>query len=242
MLNIKIGGMDTGMIVNVFGNSVSSPGSSNDLSPDKILDYIQSGIAVAVFFVSLFISLFAVSGVFPDILKKGSIDLILSKPLSRYSIFFQRFSGAVVITAVTIFYIIIFSWIVLSIKFGMWNVRFLLSGVLILVLFYNVFSFLSFLSMLLKNGVVSLLLTYFIVFILSPIISAINRFAVMQNRIYEPVISFLDFVLPNISEAGIGITGLVMGKDISAYVFAGPLLTGTAVLFISAYIFRRTDF
>lgn len=242
VLNIKIAGMDSGVIISIFGNSVNNSGGGADMSPEKVLGYIQSGIAIAIFFVSLFISLFAVSGVYPDLLKKGSIDLILSKPISRYSIFFQRFSGAVTVTAGSIFYILIFSWVVLSLKFGMWNVRFLYSGALILIFFYNIFSVLALLSMLLKNGVVSLLLTYFIVFILSPIVSAIDRFSVISNKIYRPLISSLDFILPKLSETGIGITNLVMGKEISVYVLAGPFLTGTAVLFISAYIFRKTDF
>ncbi|MGD9706730.1 MAG: hypothetical protein AB7V07_03565, partial [Candidatus Delongbacteria bacterium] len=98
------------------------------------------------------------------------------------------------------------------------------------------------LSMLLKNGVVSLLLTYFIVFILSPIVSAVDRFSVVSNKIYRPMISSLDFILPKLSDTVIGITDMVTGKDISVYVAAGPFLTGTALLFISAYIFRKTDF
>ncbi|MBN2857247.1 MAG: hypothetical protein JXN63_02490 [Candidatus Delongbacteria bacterium] len=241
VLNIKIAGIDSGVMISIFGNSVNNSGGA-DMSPEKILGYIQSGIAVAIFFVSLFISLFAVSGVYPDLLKKGSIDLILSKPLSRYSIFFQRFSGTMTVIAVSIFYILIFSWIVLSSKFGMWNIKFIYSGALILIFFYNIFSVLALLSMLLKNGVVSLLLTYFIVFILSPIVSAVDRFSVVSNKIYRPLISFMDFILPKLSETGIGITNVVTGKDISAYVVAGPFLTGTVLLFIAAYIFRNTDF
>jgi len=242
VLNIKVAGIDSGVIVNIFGNVVNESGKTNGMSAEKILGYIQSGIAIAIFFVSLFISLFTVSGVFPDLLKKGSIDLIISKPHSRYSIFAQRYSGALITTAFVIFYILIFSWVVLSMKFDIWNLRFLYSGVIVLFFFYNIFSIMTLLSMLLKNGVISLLLTYFMVFILSPIIAAIDRFAALEDSFYSPLVSFLNFCLPKISETVVGISDFVMDKDISLYIFSGPILTGTIALIVSVYIFKRSDF
>ncbi|MBU4487186.1 MAG: hypothetical protein KKD38_09695, partial [Candidatus Delongbacteria bacterium] len=199
-LNIKIGGMDSKIILDIFGQTVQNNLNTQSFDAETILGYIQSGIAVAIFFVSLFISLFATSSLFPDMLKKGNIDLILSKPLSRQNIFFQRFMGALTLVAMNVFYIIIFSWIILSLKFQIWNFNFLFSGLIIISFFFNIFAIMTLVAMLLKNGVISLMLTYFIVFILSPIIAAVERFAVLDNSFYKIIVGVLHNTLPKVSE------------------------------------------
>jgi len=242
-LNIKVGGMDSKIILNLFGQSVSqNNGSPGSFDPKTILGYIQTGIAIAVFFISLFISLFATSGLFPDMLKKGNIDLLLSKPLSRQNIFFQRFFGALTLVAVNIFYMILFSWIILSVKFEIWNFKFLFSGIIILIFFFNIFSIMVIIGMLLKNGAISMMLTYFLVFILSPIIAAIERFAVMNDSFYKVLVKFLHQSLPKVSETVLLITNVTTGVQFSLGVIWTSLFTGIIAVGLSLMLFKKSDF
>lgn len=240
-LNIKIGGIDSKVILNVFGNSVNS-GSGGMPDANTILGYIQTGIAIAVFFISLFISLFATSGLFPDMLKKGNIDLILSKPLSRQNIFFQRFFGAVTLVALNVIYMILFSWIILSLKFGIWNFRYLFSAFIIMVFFFNIFSFMTLIAMIIRNGVLSLLLTYFIVFILSPIIGAISQFGILNDAFYKNSVRILHFALPKVNETVELLKNIIMTKDFTMGSVWVSLLTGMIAVGLSLTFFKRSDF
>ncbi len=242
-LNIKIGGMDSKIILNLFGNAVSqNNGEAGSFDADTVLGYIQAGIAVSVFFISLFISLFATSGLFPDMLKKGNIDLILSKPLSRKNIFFQRIFGAMTVVAVNVFYMIIFSWVILSVKFGIWNFRFLASGFVIMIFFFNIFSILVLIAVFLKNGVISLMLTYFIVFILSPVIAAIERYAVINDSFYKGTVGILHFCLPKVSESVVLISNIITGSDITLLSVWASLFTGIIACGLSLVMFSRADY
>jgi ABC-2 type transport system permease protein len=240
-LNIKIGGIDSKVILNVFGNSVNQ---GNSAMPDAktILGYIQTGIAGAVFFISLFISLFATSGLFPDMLQKGNIDLILSKPLSRQNIFFQRFFGGITLVGLNIIYMIIFSWIILSVKFEIWNFRYLFSAVIIIIFFFNIYSFMTLISIAIKNSVLSLLLTYFIVFILSPIIGAIARFGILNDSFYKNTVKILHFSLPKVNETVTLLSDIIMSKDFALGSIWVSLFTGVIAVGLSLMIFKRSDF
>lgn len=240
-LNIKVGGIDSKVLLNVFGNSVND-GNKNMPDAATILGYIQTGIAVAVFFISLFISLFATSGLFPDMLKKGNIDLILSKPLSRQNIFFQRFFGAITLVAINVIYMIIFSWIVLSVKFEIWNFKYLFSALIIMIFFFNIFAFMTFIAMLIKNGVISLLLTYFIVFILSPIIGAIAQFGILNDAFYKNSVKILHFSLPKVNETVELLKDIIMAKDFTLGSMWVSVLTGVIAVGLSLTVFKKSDF
>lgn len=240
-LNIKVGGIDSKVLLNVFGNSVNG-GSKNMPDAGTILGYIQTGIAAAVFFISLFIALFATSGLFPDMLKKGNIDLILSKPLSRQNIFFQRFFGAITLVLLNVIYMILFSWIVLSVKFGIWNFRYLFSSIIIMIFFFNIFAFMTFIAILVRNGVLSLLLTYFIVFILSPIVGGIAEFGILNDSFYKNSIRILHFSLPKVNETVVLLKNVIMSNDFTLGSMWVSLATGILAVGLSLILFKKSDF
>ena len=175
-------------------------------------------------------------------IKKGYVDMLISKPLSRSSVFFQRFGGAMTGVFINIFYIIIFSWLILSLKFEIWSMSFLASGFVILLFFYNIFSMMIMISMFVKNPVVALLSTYFLVFIISPIIAAVERFGGSEGSFRSIISGFLNGVLPKVSDAVIFINAFHTGKDVSANIPIAAFLSGTMFLAVSLYVFKKTDF
>lgn len=241
-LNIKVGGIDSKILLNFFGQTIRNEGESKAFDAETILGYIQIGIAVAIFFISLFISLFATSSLFPDMLKKGNIDLILSKPLSRQNIFLQRLFGALTLVSFNIIYMTILSWVILSLKFQIWNFKFLFSGMIVIIFFFNIFSIMIFIAMLIKNGVISLMLTYFIVFILSPIIAAIERFAVLNDSFYKLSVKILHYSLPKVSETIMLINNIILEKEYSLGSLWSSFFIGIIAVSFSLMIFKRSDF
>ena len=60
---------------------------------DGLLDYWMLTVA-------LVLAMFSASTVFPDSMRQGAIDLILSKPVSRFKVFFAKYCGAILFVAV----------------------------------------------------------------------------------------------------------------------------------------------
>ena len=241
-LNVKVGGVDSKILLDFFGQNFRADQGEQLFDPKEILGYVQTGIAIAVFFISIFFSLFATAGIFPNFLKKGSIDLIISKPISRERIFVERFLGALTIVGINIFYIVLFSWVVLSMKFEIWNYDFLFAGLIIFIFFSILFSLLALVSVITRNTVISLLIVYFTIFILSPILAGVQRFTILDGTYYKSIIKILHFILPKVSETVIMIKDVVMSGNYSM----APLLSSSIIAFfailISINIFKRIDF
>lgn len=234
--------MDSKVMISIFGNAVENSGNSQNFSAEKILGYIQSGIAVTIFFISLFISLFSVSSVFPDMLKKGNIDLLLSKPASRSQIFIQRFFGAITAVSFNVFYIIIFSWIILSVKFDIWDFRLIISGFIIMIFFFNIFALMAMIAMFIKNSVISLMMTYFLVFILSPIVAGVQRFGGSKDNFLSMMSGLLHGILPRVSETVLYINNLITGGELTNSVLWSSIFSGMIFSGFSLFVFRKTDF
>ncbi|MBN2789151.1 MAG: ABC transporter permease subunit [Candidatus Delongbacteria bacterium] len=241
-LNVKVGGVDSKILLDFFGQNINGDREGNLFDPKEILGYVQTGIAIAVFFISIFFSLFATAGIFPNFLKKGSVDLILSKPISREKIFLERFFGAITIVGINIFYTVILSWIVLSIKFEIWNYKFLFAGLIIFMFFCTLFSLLSLVSMLTRSTVISLLIVYFVIFILSPILAGVQRFTIIEGTIYQSVVKIVYLVLPKISETVVLIKDVVMSDNYSIAPILSSFIIGIIAVLASIGIFKRMDF
>jgi ABC-type transport system involved in multi-copper enzyme maturation permease subunit len=241
-LNIRFGGMDSKVMLDIFGQAVNQNSGSIPIDAETILGYIQSGIAVSIFFVSLFVSLFSTSALFPEMLNKGNIGLLISKPLSRTNIFIQRFMGAMTVVGANIFYLSVFSWVVLSTKFGIWNFRFIAGSLIVVVFFFNIYAMMTLIAMMFRNGILSLMITYFLVFILSPIIAAIERFSVQKNELLGASVAMLHTALPRISETVVLITNLTIGKEFLLSVVWTTIVTGIIFFYIALTFFKKSDF
>lgn len=73
-------------IVDGFESSVTIFGNEADQLIDirDIIFRVQEAIASSLYVVGIFLALFATSSLIPSFLQKGSIDLLISKPLSRF--------------------------------------------------------------------------------------------------------------------------------------------------------------
>ena len=210
---------------------------------EEIIFSIQSVIAIGLFTGGVFMALFATSSLIPSFLEKGTIDLLISKPLKRWEILLGRYLGAVAIVAFNIFYLVIFSWLILSIKIGIWNVGFLMSGVMIVLTFAILFSLMTFLGIVVRSGPFSLMLTYLILFFSPLLLQRDNIYALLSSKYYGYFLDGLYHFLPKTAELG-QITGqLVQGFPVDSWL---PVLTSTGfglfMLLLSQLVFNRKDF
>jgi ABC-type transport system involved in multi-copper enzyme maturation permease subunit len=210
---------------------------------DQVIYGIESAVAVALFTAGLFMALFATSSLIPSFLEKGSIDLLISKPLSRLQILSGRYLGAVTIVAFNIFYMIIFAWLILSLKTGVWNFGFLLAGVMIVLTYAVLFALMTFLGVTIRSGPFSLMITYLIIFFSPLLLQRENVYALLSSRYYAYFFDGLYHFLPKTSELGNITRLLVQGAEVTSWM---PLWTsvifGILMLTISNIVFSRKNF
>lgn len=231
-----VDGMQSG--ITLFGNDIPK---QFDLK--EIVVNVEGAISVLLFTAGIFLSLFATSSLIPTLLQPGFTDLFLSKPVSRFQIISGRFLGSILIVAVNIFYLVVFSGLVLSIKTGVWNWGFLWSAVIIVLSFTVLFSLMTFLSVLSKNGPLSLMVTYLILFF-SPLLLARDQiYALLSSKYYGYFFDSLYYFLPKTAELGAITQKVTRGLEISSWMpLWSSLLFALFMFIVSGYIFQKKSF
>lgn len=210
---------------------------------NKLIVGVEAGVAILLFTGGIFMSLFATSNLIPSLLQPGFIDLFISKPVSRVEIIAGRFIGALAIVAFNIFYLMVFTFLIMSLKTGIWNWGFLLAGLMIIITFATLFALMTLLGVVSRSGPFSLMLTYLILFFSPLLLQRDQIYALLDARIYSYILDGLYYILPKTAELGKLTEELVRGVEITNWMpLWSGILFGIFTLLFSAYIFEQKDF
>ncbi len=235
------------LFLTISSESFSGMSAANVVS-DSLNITISRGlklfITIPLFGGGLFISIFSVANFIPQMTEKGSIDLLLSKPVSRAQIILGKFFGGTVMVFVNIAYLIVGLWLLIGLKFGDWDSSFLLAIFTITFAFAILYSLIILIGIVTKSSVISMIVSYLIFIIVSPILShrdAIITFS--NNGITKFILEFLHYITPQTSELSTITSDLATGKGLLS---VEPIVTSfvllIAFLTVSIMIFNKKDY
>ncbi|MBI9073080.1 MAG: ABC transporter permease subunit [Melioribacteraceae bacterium] len=182
--------------VDDFQGMVNVNGSQLEIF-DKIVEVLKLVIVVPLFGIGIFLAIFSTSSFIPHMLEKGSIDLLLSKPVSRSQVILGKYFGGIAVVFINIAFLILGSWFLIGIKFGNWDPSFLLTIPTIVFAFAELYSLLILIGIITQSSVLAMMLTYLIYFIISPILSyRDNIFSFIESKTTEYILETLYYVLP----------------------------------------------
>lgn len=192
----------------------------------------------------LFISIFSVSGFIPSLLEKGNIDLILSKPVSRDQVILGKFFGGIAMVFINIFYAIFLLWLIIGLKFSVWDASFLLSIFTITLAFTSLYSVIILLGIITRSSMLPMVISYLTFFVFSPILSSRETiFTFIDNKIINGILSILYYLIPQTSDLSSINTDLAVGNDITSII---PIFTSIGyiilIISLSIFIFRKKDY
>lgn len=222
--------------------------NANGGNPISIADEIVKGLKLFVvaplFGGGLFLSIFSAASFIPNMLEKGSVDLIVSKPISRSQIILGKFLGGTLIVLINIAYLIVALWFLIGLKFGIWNLDILYSILTITFTFGSLYSLIILVGILTQSSVLAMMLSYIIFFVLSPILTARDAIsAFIDNKFMEYFMDVLYYIIPKTSELGKLTTEIALGYGIDEY---QPIISTfiflVLVLYLSIIIFSKKDY
>lgn len=88
---------------------------------------------------SLVLALISVCPIFPDFLKKGSIDVAVSKPINRVTLFVVKYIGCLLFVAIQISLFCLICFIAQGIRLGDWNAQIFWAVPLVVLAFSLIF-------------------------------------------------------------------------------------------------------
>jgi ABC-type transport system involved in multi-copper enzyme maturation permease subunit len=210
----------------------------------KVARTLQVLIVAPLFGGGLFLSIFSVSSFIPNMLEKGNIDLLLSKPITRPQLIIGKFLGGLLVVLINVAYLVFGIYVLIGLKFGVWTAAFLATIPIILLAFSALYSLIIVIGILTRSSILAMILSYFIFFILSPILAARDNIsALLDNKFVEIILEGLYYVIPQTYELGALTADLAAGTllaDTGSVIVS--LIQSILILYLSIIIFNKKDY
>lgn len=181
----------------------------------------------------------------PSMVDKGTIDLLLSKPLSRFNILMSKYLGAVIFVGISLVYFIGAIWLILSVKSGYWNFNFLFTILSLTFAFAVMYSIVVLIGLTTQSSIIAILVNLFLLFVICPILGARETviFTFVQNEVVRFVFNFFYYIFPKPSEINDITIKLITGEPVASW---QPVITSflfcAAVMSYSVYYFSKKDY
>ncbi|MGA2668059.1 MAG: hypothetical protein ABSF32_03975 [Ignavibacteria bacterium] len=167
----------------------------------------------------------------PSMVDKGTIDLLISKPLSRFKILMSKYLGAVIFVGVSLVYFIgaSFLFTILSLTFA----------------FAVMYSIVVFIGLTTQSSVIAILVNLFLLFVICPILG--NRetviFTFVTNEAVRFIFNFFYYIFPKPGEINDITIKLITREPVASW---QPVITSflfcAALMSYSVYYFSKKDY
>jgi ABC-type transport system involved in multi-copper enzyme maturation permease subunit len=117
-----------------------------------VLDFVWMIISSFLLLLSVFVGSFVTTGFITSLMEKGSIDLLLSKPVPRWVYITGRYTGAVLIILVEVAYLVFGLWLTAGLSLGSWSPTFLSSIFFITLTFAGIYALITLIGVLTRSS------------------------------------------------------------------------------------------
>lgn len=237
-LDIVDGALAAGSL---FGQEFDLPGGRTPI--DKVVVHGQAAFAAMLYGLGIFLAVFATGSLVPNLVKRGTVDLYLTRPIGRTHVLLGRFAGGVTLVIANLVYLCGGVFVIISLKTGVWNPRFLLAGGVILLVFLSFLGLMFLIGVLSGSTPLSIMVPYGLYVISLPLLAHERIAAAVDSRWAATVVHGLYWVLPKTAELGRDMTRLVVGEgsvDLTAALTTAAF--GLGCLTLGLIVFKRKNY
>ncbi|MEM6335930.1 MAG: ABC transporter permease subunit, partial [Bacteroidota bacterium] len=203
---------------------------------------ISQFTAGAAYWIGLLLALFATAPLMVSLQNTGTIDVLLSKPLSRSKLLTGRLVGVFTAVAILITYLMGAVWLVMSLKSGIWYPKFLMSIGVVILMFGVMYGVVTLVSVLSQSTALALIVTYGLIFA-SIILSVREQLEPQINPPWRSIYVGLYHLLPNFTEVTKTVAQLAGQEPVPGwYPLLSSVLFGLVMYAASYAIFQRKDY
>jgi ABC-type transport system involved in multi-copper enzyme maturation permease subunit len=215
-----------------------------DITADpRLIWQVQAALTGFINFAALVLSIFATAAILPNAMEKGSIDLLLSKPISRANILFGKLLGSLLIVIVNVAWFIVGMWLITGLRTGEWNMGFLAVTLSITYTFLVLYTPMLVIGISSRSSALTIIILYVFLFLVSPILEA--REAISQLVGSDALATVLDlfyYILPKPDALSQVSYALVIHEPVTWMPIWSSGLFAVAMYALALWLFRRKDF
>ncbi|MEW6510245.1 MAG: ABC transporter permease subunit [Bacteroidota bacterium] len=233
---------DEGTTLLLFGNPVSPPATAGAFG--DLVAKMETGFAAGLFAGVVLFGMFGTAGVIPDALDRGTVDLYLSKPISRWELLAGKYLGSVTAVFANILYFIGGLWLIIGLKVGAWNPALLATAFLMTFAFACLYAIVVLFGVLTRNMAIAIIAGFLYIFLVGEALQ--NRefglYRISTNEVYRAIVDGSYYLFPQISAMQSNAMKFLSGVDMDWRPFAQSFLSSGAILGLAAWTLRQKDF
>lgn len=231
----------------LFGKEVNM---SDSISIEKIVLGFESGFAGFLYLLCTFMAIFATAHLVPRMQDKGTVDLYLSRPVSRVKLLLSRYIAGLILAGSNVVYLMGAMWLIIVWKTHVVNPRFFMGGAVIFLVIATLLAFAFLIGVITSSTAVSIMVTYgFTIF--SAILVTHDKIAAAVSKEWQAwLIEGMYWVFPKTAEMMTAVVAMVGGKDLpgelTRVLTPAPFVTtaafGAVCLVLASWLFTRKEF
>ena len=233
----------------LFGKEVDVR-ANNPLDIQQLVLGFESGFSVFLYFLCTFLAIFATAHLVPRMVEKGTVDLYLSRPVSRLQMLMSRYAAGLLLATTNLVYLIGSIWLIVAWKTGVFHARFLLAGAMILFVIATLLAFAFLIGVVTSSTAVSIMMTYGLFFFGLMLATHEHIEAAVSTEWQARTINTLYWIVPKTGEIGKAVFAfvggeLLQGREAEALTvtpFATTALFGIGCLALASWLFHRKEF
>jgi ABC-type transport system involved in multi-copper enzyme maturation permease subunit len=204
----------------------------------------QAGFTGFIHFAALFLSVFATASIIPNALEKGSIDLLLSKPVSRHEILGGKYLGGLLIVIANVAWYVAGMFLIMSFETGYWNWGFLAVILPVSYSFAVLWAAMLPLGISTRSSALTIIILYAFLYFLSPLLAhrATILYSFISSETVRWVIDAVYYVLPKPDDLSSFAINLVLHRELDWMPVWTTALFGSAMAGLAWWLLRRKDF
>lgn len=231
----------------LFGKNVEM---NQAISIEKLVLGFESGFSAVLYFLCTFLAVFATAHLVPRMQEKGTIDLYLSRPVSRLKLILSRYVAGLILAGSNVLYLVGSIWLIVMWKTHVVHPRFFFAGGVILFVIATLMAFAFLVGVVTSSTGVSIMSTYGLFFFALMLVGHDRIAAAVSKEWQAWVINTLYWIVPKTAELGGAVIAFVSGNQAPAKIAASlswaPFLStaafGIACLALASWLFQRKEF
>jgi ABC-type transport system involved in multi-copper enzyme maturation permease subunit len=209
----------------------------------RLVRGVFGGVATFLYSWGNILAVFASAGLTPSVLEPGRIELLVSKPLSRWHILLGRYVGNLLVVLCNTVYLVIGVWLILGWKTGIWSPAFLLAIPTTTFIFAVLLAVVVLVGVLFDSTALSIMVTIGLLIISLILAAKDTMMKLLSSEWSRRLWLALYYILPKVYDLGRITLNAIMDHTFSGWMPIWSSALFAAVMLASAlYVFSRRSF
>ena len=182
--------------------------------------------------------------------EKGTIDLYLSRPVSRVKLILSRYVAGLLLAGSNVVYLITTIWLIVMWKTHVVHPRFFVAGAIILFVIATLMAFAFLVGVITSSTAVSIMASYGLFFFAVMLVGHERIAAAVSKEWQAWMINTLYWIVPKTAELGGAVVAFVSAgqapEKLAQQLTWSPFLTtgafGIVCLILACWVFTRKEF